>query len=121
MKKSSVKKGKSRKSSPKRDGNSVRVRGNQRRKPREASREIEGLKKIRRSQRKNGNKEKKKKKKMKEENRILKSIQLDSVPTKETMDQLYCIRHAVYRGLTDCARNLISENLIDTGKYNCSC
>jgi len=97
-----------------------------RRLPRAASRELQPKGKKRRSKRKNNTEDKKeqkkeKKKKKREEKQILNSIQLDSVPTKETMDQLYCIRHAVYRGLTDCARDLISENLIDSRKYNCSC
>ena len=65
--------------------------------PRETSREVEGRRNRRRSQRKNNTEDKKeqkkkKKKKRKEEKQILNSIQLDSVPTKETMDQLYCIR-----------------------------
>ena len=46
-----------------------------------------------RSQRKNKNEDKKeKRKKKKEEKKILKSLQLDSVPSEETLDQLDCIR-----------------------------
>jgi len=68
-----------------------------RRLPRAASREMETRGKRRRSKRKQNTEDKKeqkkeKKKKKKEERQILKSLQLNSVPTKETMDQLYCIR-----------------------------
>ena len=47
--------------------------------------------------RKNGDKtdkkeKKEKKKKKREEKKILKSIQLDSVPSEETLDQLQCVR-----------------------------
>ena len=46
-----------------------------------------------RSQRTNKNEDKKeKRKKKKEEKKILKSLQLDSVPSEETLDQLDCIR-----------------------------
>jgi len=109
-------------------GGKARRRNNRKRKPRGASRETEGQRRRMRSMRKNGDKtdkkeKKEKKKKKREEKKILKSIQLDSVPSEETLDQLQCVRHAVSRGLEDCAGKLISENIKippkpdDTGAY----
>jgi len=67
----------------------------------------------RREGRKNNNRREKKKKKQ-EEKKILKSISLDKFPSEETIDQLWCIRYAVNRGLRDCAGTLIAQNLNDT-------
>merc|ERR1711953_841388 len=67
----------------------------------------------RREGRKNNNRREKKKKKQ-EVKKILKSISLDKFPSEETIDQLWCIRYAVNRGLRNCAGPLIAQNLNDT-------
>merc|ERR550532_3125917 len=67
----------------------------------------------RREGRKNNNRREKKKKKQ-EVKKILKSISLDKFPSEETIDQLWCIRYAVNRGLRNCAGTLIAQNLNDT-------